>query len=206
MINGERQPRDIIVIGGSAGGVVPIISLLESLPSDLPAILAVVVHRHPSYATQLVQLIGRRCGLTVLEPMDGDAVKHGVVYLAPRDHHLTFADDVVRLDRGPKQHRTRPAIDPLFVSASAVYGSRVVGVLFSGLGSDGVSGFLSIKAAGGITLVQTPREAEFPTMPLRALREDDVDAALSVSALGDVLTALATGDAVASDDSRAASA
>jgi two-component system chemotaxis response regulator CheB len=115
------------------------------------------------------------------------------VYVAPRDQHMSLSDGLVRLDRGPKQHRTRPAIDPLFVSASACYGPRVMGVLFSGLGGDGVSGFLAIKAAGGITLVQSPRDAQFPTMPLRALREDDVDGTLEAAALGNAVPVLAAG-------------
>jgi len=76
------------------------------------------------------------------------------------------------------------------VSASASYGPRVLGILFSGLGSDGVSG---IKAGGGITLVQSPRDAEFPNMLLQALREDDVDGALSVGELGDAVALLASG-------------
>jgi two-component system, chemotaxis family, protein-glutamate methylesterase/glutaminase len=195
MINGKRLPRDIVVVGGSAGGVTPIMELLESLPAGLPAAVAVVVHRHPYHETRLPEVLGRHCRLTVIEPLDGDTVQRGVVYVAPRDQHLIFHDGVVRLDRGPHQHRTRPAIDPLFVSASAAYGPRVVGVLFSGLGADGVSGFLTIKAGGGITLVQRPDAAQFPTMPLRALREDDVDGALSVAALSEAIVALASGAA-----------
>jgi two-component system chemotaxis response regulator CheB len=194
MINAARVARDIVVVGGSAGGVMPIKTLLERLPPDLPAAVAVVVHRHPFHETQLPQVLGRRCRLTVVEPLDGDPIQRGTVYVAPRDQHMLFEDGVVRLDRGPKQHRTRPAIDPLFISASASYGPRVMGILFSGLGSDGVSGFLTIKAGGGITLVQSPDDAAFPTMPLRALREDDVDGALDIGALGDAVALLAAGE------------
>jgi two-component system chemotaxis response regulator CheB len=195
MINRDRLTRDVVVVGGSAGGFAPIKALLDSLPSDLPAIVAVVMHRHPFHETSLPLVLGRRCPLKVVEPTDGERVQRGIVYVAPRDQHLMLCDGVVRLDRGPRQHRTRPAIDPLFVSASATYGSRVLGVLVSGLGSDGVSGFLTIKAAGGITLVQRPDEAQFPTMPLRALREDDVDGALSPAELSDAVIALAAGGA-----------
>src|SRR5262245_17663779 len=205
MINRDRLARDVIVLGGSAGGVVPILSLLESLPPDLPAMIAVVLHRHPYFETHLPKVLGRHARLTVLEPLDGDPIQPGVVYVAPRDQHLLIADGVVRLDRGPRQHRTRPAIDPLFVSAAACYGPRVLGVLFSGLGCDGVSGFLTIKAAGGITLVQQPEEAQYPTMPLRALREDDVDGALNLPALSTAIVALAAGD-VFSDGARPAPA
>jgi two-component system chemotaxis response regulator CheB len=196
MINSDRLARDIIVIGASAGGVMPVKWLLEHLPAGLPAAIAVVLHRSPFHETRLPQVLGRHSDLAVIEPTDGRRLEHGIVYVAPRDQHLVIADGVVRLDRGPKQHRTRPAIDPLFLSASAAYGPRVVGVLFSGMGGDGVTGFLSIKAAGGITLVQSPREAQFPTMPMRALREDDVDGALPMEDLAPTLAALAVGEAV----------
>jgi two-component system chemotaxis response regulator CheB len=197
MITGERRLRDLVVIGGSAGGVMPIMQFLELLPSDLPAAVAVVLHRHPFHETHLPQVLGRRAGLTVMEPLDGDPIQRGVVYVAPRDEHLLIQDGVLRRDRGPKQHRTRPAIDPLFVSAAASHGRRVVGVLFSGMGSDGVTGFLTIKAAGGITLVQAPQEAQFPTMPMRALHEDDVDGALPVPELARAVAVLANGVTVA---------
>ena len=83
MINNERLPRDVIVAGGSAGGVLPIMLLLEALPADLPAAVAVVVHRHPYQETQLAKVLGRRCRLTVIEPMDGDRIERGVVYVGP---------------------------------------------------------------------------------------------------------------------------
>jgi two-component system, chemotaxis family, protein-glutamate methylesterase/glutaminase len=196
MINTDGVRRDIIVIGGSAGSVIPVMSILERLPPDLRACAGVVLHRSPFYETQLPVVLGHRSPLTVVEPADGAVVQPGMVYVAPRDQHMLFEAGVVRLDHGPKQHRTRPAIDPLFLSAAAAYGPRVVGVLLSGLGADGVGGFLAIKAAGGITLVQAPDDAQFPTMPLRALSEDDVNAALAVEALPDVLAVLAAGGVV----------
>ena len=196
MINSERLVRDIIVIGGSAGGVKPMMTILAQLPRDLPAAGGVVLHRSPFYETLLPVVLGRHSALTVIEPTDRAPMKQGVIYVAPRDQHMLLEDGVVRVDRGPKQHRTRPAIDPLFLSAAATYGSRVVGVLLSGMGADGVSGFLAIRAAGGLTLVQAPDNAQFPTMPLRALREDDVSAALSVDVLPHVLSVLAMGGAV----------
>jgi two-component system chemotaxis response regulator CheB len=100
---------------------------------------------------------------------------------------------VVRLNRGPKEHRTRPAIDPLFRSASDAYGKRVVGVLLSGMGADGVSGLIRIKSNGGISLVQNPAEARFPPLPCNAIAEDDVDAVLTVTQLAGVLADLAWG-------------
>ena len=196
VINGDRIPRDVIVVGASAGGVSAIMHLLELLPADLPAAMAVVLHRSPFYETRLPAVLGRRSGLTVMEPANGARVQHGVVYVAPRDQHLLMDDRVVRLDRGPKQHRTRPAIDPLFSSAAAACGPRVIGVLLTGMGGDGVSGLIDIKRSGGISLVQAPTEAQFPAMPSRAIREDDVDGALSIADIAETVTVLAAGGAI----------
>jgi two-component system chemotaxis response regulator CheB len=196
MINSERLVRDFVAIGASAGGVTALMRLLELLPSDLAATLTIVLHRSPFHETQLPHVLGRHAGLRVLEPADGQPIQRGVVYVAPRDHHMVLYDGTLRLDRGPKQHRTRPAIDPLFRSAAAIYGRRVVGVLMSGMGSDGVSGLIDIKHAGGISLVQNPTEAQFPTMPSRAIKEVDVDGALTITAIAEALRVLATGGVV----------
>lgn len=203
MINRERVVRDVIAIGASAGGVLALMRLLELLPGDLAAAVTIVLHRSPFHETQLPFVLGRRATLAVVEPEDGVPFQRGVVYVAPRDHHMVLDDGVVRLNRGPKQHRTRPAIDPLFQSAATSYGRRVVGVLMSGMGGDGVSGLLEIKRLGGISLVQSPREAQFPTMPNRAIKED-VDGALLVVEIADALVVLAAGGTVEPGASRIA--
>jgi two-component system chemotaxis response regulator CheB len=196
VINRERLVRDFVTIGASAGGVTAVMRLLEILPSGLPATLSVVLHRSPFHETQLPLVLGRHSPLTVIEPADGMSIERGVVYVAPRDQHMVMNNGTVRLDRGPKEHRTRPAIDPLFRTAAAAYGTRVVGVLMSGMGGDGVSGLIEIKHAGGISLVQRPSEAQFPTMPSRAIKEDDVDGALSVVEIAEALVTMVAGGAV----------
>jgi two-component system chemotaxis response regulator CheB len=196
VINAERVKRDVIVIGASAGGVQPLTDLLELLPPNLPATVAIVLHRSPYYATQLPSVLGRHALLSVLEPADRDPLLFGAVYVAPRDQHMLFEDGVVRLSRGAREHHTRPAINPLFRSAAERYGPRVVGVLLSGMGSDGVSGLIAIKKNGGVSLVQHPGEAQFGTMPCTAIAEDDVDAMLTVDDLAAVLPALARGETV----------
>jgi len=196
VINTERIKRDVIVVGASAGGVEPLKLLLGRLPPDLPATVAIVLHRSPYYETQLPSVLGRYALLSVLEPADRDPVLSGAVYVAPRDQHMIFENGCVRLSRAAREHHTRPAIDPLFRSAADRYGSRVVGVLLSGMGSDGVSGLIAIKKSGGISLVQHPGEAQFDTMPCAAIAEDDVDAMLTVDELGTALAALARGETV----------
>ncbi len=194
MTDQEHLRRDIVAIGASAGGIEALGALLSKLPAHLPASIAVVIHRPRTYEGLLARVLGRRTILDVLEPEDGDAVREGRVYLAPRDLHLTFGDTGhFRLSREPAQHRHRPAVDPLFLSAAEVFGARAVGVLLSGSGSDGVRGLRAIKSRGGLSIVQDPDEARFPGMPTSAIELDNVDAALRVEQIGDSLLRLVEG-------------
>jgi two-component system chemotaxis response regulator CheB len=185
--------RDVIAIGASAGGIEALLSLFGKLPPSLPATIAVVVHRPPLFESQLARLLDRVSALPVLEPGDSQPAEAGRIYLAPRDHHMVFEDGVIRLNRGPQQHRFRPAVDPLFLSAAEIYGRRVVGCLLSGGGADGVRGLIAIKARGGLSIVQDPREARNPTMPISAIAEDDVDAILRLDQMGEALASLTAG-------------
>jgi two-component system chemotaxis response regulator CheB len=166
------------------------------MPGDLPAVVGIVLHRTPYHETQLPLVLGRHSALRTIEPDDGAELERRVVYVAPRDQHLLFEKDRARLSRGPREHMTRPAIDPLFRSAAKAYGPRVVGVLLTGFGGDGVPGMIEISNAGGLTLVQDPFEAAHPTMPRRAIAEDDVDVILPLDGIASVLVSLAQGHAV----------
>jgi two-component system chemotaxis response regulator CheB len=106
------------------------------------------------------------------------------------------------IQRGPKEHGTRPAVDPLFRSAAAAYGRRAVGVLLTGCGEDGVSGLIHISNERGVTLAQDPRAAYMPYMPLNALRFDDIGSVYSIHELAPALYALATGKSIISNDGR----
>lgn len=185
--------RDVVVVGASAGGLEALFVLLDKLPADLEASVFIVLHRSPYYGGPLKEVLGRRSPLPVVEPRDGEPVATNTVYVAPRDHHMTVSADAIRLDRGPKQHHTRPAVDPLFASAAQEYGSRVVGVLLSGSGDDGVTGMIAIKRGGGISLVQDPAEAAHASMPLSAILNDHVDGVLPVAEIARMLSALAAG-------------
>ncbi len=196
MINAERIPRDVIVIGASAGGVEALIYLFSTLPAQLPAIIAVVTHRSPMYNLHLSTVLGRHATMPVLEPETNDSLKAGTIYLAPRDHHMLLKGKHIELNRGPKEHFTRPAVDRLFVSAAEQYGPRVIGVLLTGAGDDGVAGLIAIKHHGGLSLVQDPRDAKMPMMPMNALRYDHVDLVLPLSRTAVELAKLVQGHAV----------
>jgi len=193
VINEPQIERDVVVLGASAGGVHALIELFEALPADLPAAVAVVLHRSPVHEGVLDRVLGRRSPLPVIEPELGDRFEPGHIYLAPRDLHLTVDGRRLWLTRGPKEHFTRPAIDTLFVSAAKAFGPRVVGVVLSGTGDDGARGLIAVTAAGGLSLVQNPREAQYPAMPRNAVAHDRVNAALTIREMAAALPQLARG-------------
>jgi two-component system chemotaxis response regulator CheB len=194
-INGEGIKRDVIVIGASAGGVTALMDLFASFPPHMPAIVGVVLHRSQEKG-ELASVLGRRSALPLIEPEGKTVLKQAHIYLAPPDHHLLFETSGSVIQRGPKEHSTRPAIDPLFRSAAAAYGKRVVGVLLTGAGQDGVSGLIAISQARGITLAQDPEEAYMPYMPLSALRSDDVQGVFRIKDMASVTAALVKGETV----------
>jgi len=159
----------LIVIGASAGGVEALSQLAAALPPDLPASILVVVH-FPAHATSMLPAILQRQGrLPAVQPNDGTALRHGVIYVAPPNHHMLVGEGNVRLTRGPRENGHRPAADPLFRSAAVCYGRRVIGVVLSGNLDDGTAGMAAVARHGGVTVVQDPADAMFPGMPQSAI-------------------------------------
>jgi two-component system chemotaxis response regulator CheB len=191
-LNSAGITRDIIAVGASAGGVEAAVSLLSTLSADLPAIVAFVIHRGPQ-PSALVSVLARRSRIPVHEVEDCRKIEKSNVYIAPPDRHLFFQDSALDVAAGPREHSSRPAVDPLFESAARVHGQRVVGVLLSGSGRDGAAGLLSIKRAGGITLVQDLDEARVPFMPRAAIAAAAPDAMLPVEEIARALDELARG-------------
>ena len=183
--------HDIIVIGASAGGVEALVKVVSSLPRALPASLFVVLHLPAESSSSLPTILSRTGHLPAVHPEDCSPIVPGTIYVALPDYHLVVERDMVRLTRGPRENRHRPAIDPLFRSAALAYGSRVIGVILTGALDDGTAGLLAIKRHGGITLVQDPHEALFTGMPRSALAHVQVDYVLPLVDIGQQLTQLA---------------
>lgn len=165
-INPARIKRDIIVIGASAGGIPALQQIFAEFPLDMPAVVGVVLHRGVS-PSHLAEILRRRSVLPVKEPNKPLPVRRGTIYLAPPDHHLLFEQGLVEIHRGPREHSARPAVDPLFRSAALAYGRRVVGLVLTGCGEDGVSGLIAISSKNGLSLTQDPNEAYMPSMQER---------------------------------------
>lgn len=187
---GAKAGHDIVVIGASAGGVEAVTVLLKGLPHDLPAAVFVVYHIAADAPGGFDRLLDERSPLKVKYAQDGEPIRPGTVYLAVPDHHLLVPDGRVRLSRGPRENRTRPAIDPLFRSAAVVHGSRVIGVVLSGNLDDGAAGLAAVKLCGGVTVVQNPEEALFPDMPRNALAATEVDHVVMLADMAALLSRL----------------
>jgi two-component system chemotaxis response regulator CheB len=184
--------QDIMVIGASAGGIAALRRLVADLPADFPGSVLIVMHLSPESPGSLPDLLSTAGPLRASNAADGEVIEPGRIYVAPPDHHLTIdMKHVLRVVRGPKENRSRPAIDPLFRSAAVVFGPRAVGVVLTGNLDDGTAGLAAIKQAGGTTIVQDPAEAEAPSMPRSALRHVDVDHCLRLEEIPPVLVRLA---------------
>lgn len=182
--------HDIIVVGASAGGIHALVSLVEGLPADLPASILIVQHVPPHTASMLPENLSRSGPLPARHPVDGEVIRKGQIYIAVPDHHLLLEKGKVLVKRGPKENRFRPSIDALFRSAAYSYGPRVIGVVLSGSLDDGTSGLWTVKRMGGLAVVQNPLEAAFPSMPMNALQEVEIDKTVSVAEMGPLLNEL----------------
>jgi two-component system chemotaxis response regulator CheB len=183
--------RDVIVIGASAGGVDALQRFCSALPTDLPATVFVAQHLSPSARSVLPQLLDRAGPLRASAPVDGQDIEPGRIYVAAPDHHMLLRPGKILMRRGPYENRTRPAVNALFRSAAVHFGARVIGVVLTGLLDDGTEGLIAIKAAGGLSVVQHPDDAEWPSMPANALKRDHVDHALPLRELPALVARLA---------------
>ena len=179
--------HDIIVIGASAGGVEALQTLIAGLPDGLRASLFIVMHIPATCPSALPEILSRSGPLPALHATEGMRIEQGKIYVAPPGHHLLLEQGSIHLGTGPKEQWVRPAADVLFRSTASAYGSRVVGVVLTGMGQDGTAGLQAVKQDGGVTIVQDPTEAAWSSMPQNALEQVEVDYTLALWRLAPLL-------------------
>lgn len=184
--------NQIVVIGASAGGIETLRTLLHELPATFPLPICIVVHSAPQAPGLLAEILDRIGTLRVTNARNRERLVAGHVYVAPPDCHLLVEPGLLRVTKGPRENRFRPAIDPLFRSAAQVYGPGTVGVVLSGSLDDGTAGLWAIKQLGGVAIVQDPADALFPDMPENALRHVNVDHIVPLADLAPLLVSLAS--------------
>lgn len=184
--------RDVVVVGASAGGLNALRQMVAYLPADLPASVLVTTHLAPTVPSKVAVTLARAGAMPTVEAADGMPMTAGRIHTAVPDRHLVIDDhDVLRLTRGPRENRVRPAVDALFRSAARWCGPRVIAVVLSGALDDGAAGLAAVVECGGVGLVQDPQDAMFDGMPRAALAAVPGAVALPAAQLARKITELA---------------
>jgi two-component system chemotaxis response regulator CheB len=175
-----RGAVDMVVLGISTGGPQGLKIVLPSLPRECPVPIAIVMHMPVGYTKAYAEKLNEMSQLRVVEAQHGDEIVPGSAYLAPAGQHLTFrradAGVFAELDRRPLDTPHRPSVDVLFQSAAEVYGGGVLGVVMTGMGSDGREGAGWIKARGGCILAESEETCVVYGMPRSVVEAGLADA------------------------------
>jgi two-component system, chemotaxis family, protein-glutamate methylesterase/glutaminase len=183
-----RLAYDLVVVGGSAGAIDALRTILSRLPNDFPAAVAIVIHIPAEGPSLLPEVLSTPGGPPMKVAEDKEPIVPGMIYFAPPDYHLlvesgrTFA-----LSLDERVHFSRPAIDVLFESAAAAYGDRLLGIVLSGASADGAQGLRAVAAAGGTTVVQSLETSEMIAMPAAALQAVPGSVELNAAAVAELL-------------------
>ena len=192
---GERSPARIappavgplgdktIVIGASTGGVEALREVLEPLPAEMPPIL-IAQHMPGGFTLTFAQRLDAHCRIAVKEAEDGEFLAQGQAYIAPGDWHMTITRKqsrlAIRISNDPPVNRHRPSVDPLFRSAAQLAGSKCIGVMLSGMGSDGASAMLELRQCGSHNIAQDEASCVVFGMPKQAIAAGAVHDVLSL--------------------------
>jgi two-component system chemotaxis response regulator CheB len=184
--------KDIIVIGASAGGIDALKTIVSDLPAELPATILITLHTAPYSLGILPEILERSGNLPASNATDLEQIQRGRIYVAPPDFHLLLeAPGFLRVTKGPKENRFRPAVDPLFRSAAHAFGPRVIGVVLTGWLDDGTAGLWAVKERGGTAVVQHPEDSFASGMPLNAVKHVEVDHITPLREIAPLLVRLA---------------
>lgn len=178
------DPRKVLVIGSSTGGVEALCNLLPQLPKDIPPI-CVAQHIPAQFSKAVATRLNELCSFEVREAVEGDILRPGLALIAPGDYHMILDRDArgyrVRLTQTAPLHHCRPAVDALFNSAAQHVGPHATAVILTGMGRDGANGMQTLKAAGARTLAQDEASCVVFGMPRAAIELGVVDRVVSLA-------------------------
>lgn len=168
-----RTTNKVVAIGASTGGTVALQHVLAALPHDSPGIVA-VLHMPEHFTAAYARSLNESCTIEVREARDGDAVVRGRALIAPGNHHMLLsrsgASYRVIVKDGPPVNRHRPSVDVLFKSVARYAGRNSVGVIMTGMGTDGAAGLRAMRDAGARTIAQDEQSSVVFGMPKEAIR------------------------------------
>lgn len=181
----------IVGVGASTGGFDAFQRLIEQFPAGSPLAIAFVLHLLPSHESMLAELLSRASPMTAVDAYDGQSLEAGCIYVIPPDVYMEYRDGKIKLFPRAGELGAFLPIDRFFMSLAREAGERAIGVVLSGMGSDGAIGLRQIKEAGGVTFCQSPESAEQDEMPRAAMATGDADFVLSPADIGKTLLDLA---------------
>ena len=188
---GSGGAVDIVVMGISTGGPQGLKLIVPQLPADCPVPIAMVMHMPVGYTEMYAQKLNEMSPLHVVEATEGQPVEAGMVFLAPAGRHLSFTrqDGQIRthLDIRPLDTPHRPSVDALFQSAAEIYAERVLGVVMTGMGSDGREGAAWIKARGGCILTESEETCIVYGMPRSVVEAGLSDAVIPLDRMAQAI-------------------
>jgi len=174
----QTTTRKVIAIGASTGGTKAIETVLRGMPATCPGIV-IVQHMPENFTTAFAKRLNEICDIEVREAADNDRVLNGSALIAPGNHHLLLnrsgGDYVVKIRSGPPVHYQRPSADVLFQSVAKHAGENAVGVILTGMGSDGAKGLLAMHESGAYTIAQDEKTCVVFGMPKEAIKIGAVD-------------------------------
>ena len=171
----------IIAIGTSTGGPASLAQIIPQFPADTPPML-IVQHMPADFTARFADRLNDTSAIRVKEASAGDRLEPGLALLAPGDYHMTVGKDGrVHMNKNPKIHGVRPAVDPMMATASEVYKSKMVGVIMTGMGRDGATGIEAIKKNNGATIAQDEASCVVYGMPQEAYKTGCVDRVVPLS-------------------------
>jgi len=195
---GPSARVDVVAIAVSTGGPTALGSLLADLPATLPVPVLIVQHMPPMFTRVLAERLDRTCAIRVLEAAHGQVLEPGSVRIAPGDRHMEVerSGDAVRIrtNTSPRENSCRPSADPLFRTVAETYGAHALGIVMTGMGSDGLRGARRLTEAGARVIVQDEASSVVWGMPGFVVREGLADAVVPLSELpGEIGARVAAG-------------
>jgi two-component system chemotaxis response regulator CheB len=179
----------LVVIGASTGGPRTLMQIIPALPADIPATILVVQHMPPVFTRSLAERLAQVSKIEVAEARDGNELYRSTALIAPGDFHmLVDADNMITLNQGPTVLGVRPSINVTMESAANAFGKSVLGVILTGMGTDGTDGASRIKQSGGRVIVQDEATSIVYGMPHSAVKAGFVDQVLPLNKIAAGIT------------------
>ncbi len=204
MLKGKSHKHfPVVAIGASAGGLEACRALLGDMPGDVQAAFILILHLDPTHDSMMVDLLARHTRLDIVQASEGQALKPGCLHVIPPGVFLTVANRTIHLSAPEGGKAVRLPFDVLLKSLAKDAGSSAACIVLSGTGTDGTSGIEDIHAAGGLVIVQDPKEAGYPGMPDSAMATGKVSEVLGTDQMAGAVTRFAqevTDGSVPTDD------